>query len=106
MRMSAKDDRLRETWDRLVLLRISYRPLPDVTPESELEVLAAVYSFLIRSHENRRVVAADGDDQQKGGEEENCASGPLGVARPWLPVHEDGSNWLGRSEAPQGRSIT
>ena len=70
-------------------LRISYRPLPDATPQSELEALAAVYSFLIQSHENRKAAATGGgNDQEKGGEGD-CMPGPLGVARARLPVHED-----------------
>jgi hypothetical protein len=50
-------------------LHISYCPLPDATPESELEALAAVYSFLIQSHANREAAATDGgNDQEQGGE--------------------------------------
>jgi hypothetical protein len=68
-------------------LRISYCPLPDATPESELEALAAVYSFLIQSHENRKAANLSGDDQEKVGDDDRMP-GPLGVARSRLPVHE------------------
>ena len=34
--------------------RIVYIPRPDVTPESELSVLANVYAYLIQSHHTKR----------------------------------------------------
>lgn len=49
-------------------LRISYRPHLDATPEAELEVLVAAYSFLLQSLENRRAAASGGCASNKGGE--------------------------------------
>jgi hypothetical protein len=34
--------------------RITYIPSPDATPESELRVLANVYSYLIQTHDSKR----------------------------------------------------
>jgi hypothetical protein len=49
--------------------RISYRPRLDAaTPEAELEVLAAVYSYLIERHVNRKAAASGGCADNKGGE--------------------------------------
>jgi hypothetical protein len=31
-------------------LRIDYRPRPDISPEQEAEILASVYSFLLKCH--------------------------------------------------------
>jgi hypothetical protein len=49
-------------------LRISYRPRLDATPETELEVLARVYSLLLQSHVNRNAAASGGIADKKGGE--------------------------------------
>ena len=46
-------------------LHISYRPLPDATPEAELEALAAVYSFLVERHANRTAAESGGDDTRE-----------------------------------------
>ena len=47
--------------------RINYTPLPDATPESELDALAAVYSFVLESHETKKAAAPSGqeDDVRK-----------------------------------------
>jgi hypothetical protein len=55
---------------------IRFDPLPDATPEAELEVLAAVYSFLIR-HVNRKAAFRGGCADQQGGESEQSKA-PLG----------------------------
>jgi hypothetical protein len=34
--------------------RITYTPHPDASPESELEVLANIYAYLIRNHDSKR----------------------------------------------------
>ena len=47
---------------------IRYRPRLDATPESELEVLAAVYSFVLQRHENRKAAFRGGCVDNKGGE--------------------------------------
>jgi hypothetical protein len=64
-------------------LRISYRPRLDATPEAELEVLAAVYSFLIQRHINRRAAASGGfaDNKGKGGESDQSKA-PSGSGGP------------------------
>ena len=46
-------------------LRINYLPHPDATPQSELEALTAVYSFLIQSHENRKAAATGGGNDEE-----------------------------------------
>jgi len=35
--------------------RITYIPSPDATPESELSVLANVYAYLNKTHDNKKV---------------------------------------------------
>ncbi len=58
-------------------LRISYRPRLDATPEAELEVLATVYSFLMRRHVNRNATVG-GDCAELQGGESNQSMAPLG----------------------------
>jgi hypothetical protein len=62
-------------------LRISYRPHLDATPEAELEVLAAVYSFLIQRHVNRNAAASGGCVDNKGGESDQSKA-PSGSGGP------------------------
>jgi hypothetical protein len=40
--------------------RLTYIPLPDATPEDELDALVAVYKFIL-DHESRKVAASSGD---------------------------------------------
>ena len=40
---------------------INYTPLPEATPESELDALAAVYAFVLERHERRKVADATGN---------------------------------------------
>ena len=35
-------------------IRITYEARPDATPESEREVLATVYAFVLRTHQERQ----------------------------------------------------
>jgi hypothetical protein len=42
--------------------RIAYNPLPDITPESEVRTLAAVYAFILECQTNRRATEGSGDD--------------------------------------------
>jgi hypothetical protein len=45
--------------------RIAYKPLADSTPEAELKVLAAVYSYLLDRRERREDdLAADGPEER------------------------------------------
>jgi hypothetical protein len=47
--------------------RIAYKPLADSTPEAEVEVLAAVYSYLLGHRERRDDdLAADSAEEQRG----------------------------------------
>jgi hypothetical protein len=62
-------------------LRISYRPHLDATLEAKLEVLAAIYSFLIQRHVNRRAAASGGFADNKGGEN-NQSKAPSGSGSP------------------------
>jgi hypothetical protein len=34
--------------------QITYTPHPDASPESELDVLANIYAYLIRTHDSKR----------------------------------------------------
>jgi hypothetical protein len=42
--------------------RINHTPVSDATPEIELDALVAVYKFILRCHESRKV--ADGRDDE------------------------------------------
>jgi hypothetical protein len=46
---------------------LSYTPLPDATPESELDALAAVYAYVLESYETKKAAAPSGqeDDVRK-----------------------------------------
>ena len=47
--------------------RIAYKPIADSTPEAEVQVLAAVYSFLLDRCERRYDdIAADSAEEQRG----------------------------------------
>jgi hypothetical protein len=46
--------------------RITYTSLPDVTLESELQTLAAVYAFILECHARRK--ATEGSDGRKESE--------------------------------------
>jgi len=46
---------------------IHYRPLPNATPEAELDALVAVYRFLIERHTNRKAADLGGSDDIEGG---------------------------------------
>jgi hypothetical protein len=47
---------------------IRYRARLDATPAAELEVLAAVYSFLLQRNVNRKAAFGGGCADDKGGE--------------------------------------
>jgi len=46
---------------------LKYAPLPDATPECELDALAAVYSFVLEAHAKKKAAASSGqeDDVRK-----------------------------------------
>jgi hypothetical protein len=73
-------------------LRISYRPHLDATPEAELEVLAAVYSFLIQRHENRKAAFRGGCVDNKGGESEQSKAPSGSGGRSTRDRRGDGSD--------------
>jgi hypothetical protein len=53
-------------------LRIGYVPHPDSSPESEAEVLANVYAFILEAYESRKAAeASSGEDDAKGGDNEH-----------------------------------
>jgi hypothetical protein len=61
---------------------VSYRSrLAATPPEAELEVLGAVYSFLIQRHVNREAAASVGCAGSKGGEN-NQSKAPSGSGGP------------------------
>jgi hypothetical protein len=47
--------------------RVNYTPLPDASPESELDALAAVYAFVLEAHAKKEAAAPGGqeDDVRK-----------------------------------------
>jgi len=40
---------------------LAYVPLPEATPESELDALVAVYAFVLECHKSRKAADATGD---------------------------------------------
>ncbi len=52
--------------------RIIYVPLPDTTPEKELDALAVVYKFVLDRHPKKNAAEASCDD--KGSEEHRTLS--------------------------------
>jgi hypothetical protein len=44
--------------------RIVYTPLPDSTPESELDALAAVYAFVLECHASKKAADPTGDPNE------------------------------------------
>jgi hypothetical protein len=42
--------------------RISYTPLSDATPESELDALAAVYAFVLEARTKKRAAVPSGQE--------------------------------------------
>ena len=58
-------------------LHIIYRPLPDVSPESELNALAAVYKFLLDRHAEKHATDHSIQSHQRKEEsDEPLRSGP------------------------------
>jgi hypothetical protein len=47
--------------------RLNYTPLPDTTPESELDALVAVYAFVLEAHAKKKAATPSGqeDDVRK-----------------------------------------
>jgi len=47
--------------------RLTYTPLPDITEESDLDALAAVYAFVLDAHTKKKAAAPSGqeDDVRK-----------------------------------------
>ncbi len=59
--------------------RITYAPRPDATPETELNALASVYSYILRCGESRRTEEKKGgpatnrpDDVMKGSNDDHA----------------------------------
>jgi len=40
--------------------RLRYSPLPDATPDSELDALAAVYAFVLEAHAKKKAATPSG----------------------------------------------
>ena len=47
-------------------VRVTYQPRSDVTPESELGALVAVYKFVLEAHARKKAAAPSGQDDAKG----------------------------------------
>jgi hypothetical protein len=57
----------------MINLAIHFVPLPKITSESELETLAAVYRFLIQSHENRKATVSGNCGKREVGKNDTSA---------------------------------
>ena len=42
--------------------RLTYTPLSDATPESELDAFAAVYAFVLEAHAKKKAAAPSGQE--------------------------------------------
>ena len=47
------------------MTEIRYVPLPDTTPEKELDALAVVYKFILDRHAKKKAAGASGGDDVK-----------------------------------------
>jgi hypothetical protein len=57
---------------------IVYTPRPDTSPELEAAVLAAAYRYILRCHEEKKAVEADGaEDGAEGGDDEHDLEGSI-----------------------------
>jgi hypothetical protein len=41
--------------------RLTYTPLSDATPDTELDAISAIYKFVLECHERRKVADSTGD---------------------------------------------
>ena len=44
--------------------RLTYTPLPNATPHSELDALVAAYKFILECHESRKAADPTGDPNE------------------------------------------
>jgi hypothetical protein len=44
--------------------RLNYAPLPDATPEGELDALVAAYKFILECHESKKAADPTGDPNE------------------------------------------
>ena len=56
---------------------LTYTPLPEATPESELDALAAVFAFVLECHERRKVADSTGDRNEVKEDEDVDPTGSL-----------------------------
>lgn len=52
--------------------RVTYAPLPDVTPKAELNALAAVYRFILDSHAKKEATPESRPDDAKGSQHDRA----------------------------------
>jgi hypothetical protein len=57
--------------------RLTYAPLPDATPEGELDALVAAYKFVLECHESRKVAGRVGDRNEVKEDEDVDPTGSL-----------------------------
>ncbi len=61
--------------------RIVYSPHPNATPETEVEVLANIYRFVIRAHEERKAVEKNGGGEEAEADEHGRTEGVVSEER-------------------------
>ena len=53
--------------------RVTYTPRPDATPETEIQVLAEVYRFVLDCHKSKTAAESTGGQDDANGGLDGCA---------------------------------
>jgi hypothetical protein len=57
-------------------VRITYNARPDATPESDREVLANIYAFVLRTHQERQKTSPSGRPEDAEGSPDDPGASP------------------------------
>ncbi len=56
---------------------ITYNARPDVTPEAEREILASIYAFVLRTHQERQMSSASSRIENAEGNLDEPGAAPI-----------------------------
>ncbi len=57
--------------------RITYKPRPDATPETELKMLASIYAFVLRTHQERQETFSPSPPEDAEGNPDESGAAPI-----------------------------
>ena len=57
--------------------RITYNARPDATPESEREILASVYAFVLRTHQEKQKSSSTNPTEDVEGNPDDPGAAPI-----------------------------